>query len=41
MHHKLKIFKPFDKKEILAANKVMKSGVLSAFIASKDKSFYG
>lgn len=41
MVYKLNIFKSFDKKETLAVSKVMKSGILSGFIASKDKFFYG
>ena len=41
MSHKFKEFRSIDSKEIRAVQKVMKSGNLSEFIASKNKFFYG
>ena len=38
---KIKRYNPIGNEEIKAANKVLKSGVLSGFKASKDQSFYG
>ena len=38
---KIKRYNPIGKEEIKAANKVLKSGVLSDFIGSKSKKFYG
>ena len=38
---KLKRFKSVGHKEIRAASKVINSGILSDFIASKGKSFLG
>ena len=38
---KIKRYNPIGNEEIKAANKVLKSGVLSDFIGSKSKKFYG
>jgi len=39
--YKFKKFNTIDKKELLAVKKVLKSGVLSSFLGSKSKNFYG
>ena len=38
---KFKLFNTYDNKEVYAANKVVKSGSLSGFVADGSKSFYG
>ncbi len=38
---KFKKYNPIGKNEIRAANKVLKSGILSSFVASKGKDFFG
>ena len=37
---KFKKYNPIGKNEIRAANKVLKSGILSSFVASKGKDFH-
>ena len=37
----LKIFNTYDQKELSAAKKVIKSGVISDFVGKKGKNFYG
>ena len=36
-----KIFNTYDQKELSAASKVIKSGIISDFIGKKGKNFYG
>ena len=41
MDYKIDKYKPFDKKEIAIAKKIVSSGVLSDFIGRKGKNFLG
>jgi hypothetical protein len=41
INYTFKKFNSYNTKEILAANKVIKTGNLSGFIAGNEKNFYG